>query len=117
MKKLFSSLFIVSLLMGCSSQNTKTTSQEKVAQNGDYVNIDFVGKLDGEVFDGGSGEDYELKLGSDTMIDGFEDGIVGMKLNEEKTITVTFPEEYVADLAGKEATCDITLNKIYREIQ
>lgn len=88
-----------------------------MAQNGDYVNIDFVGKLDGEVFDGGSGEDYELKLGSDTMIDGFEDGIVGMKLNEEKTITVTFPEEYVADLAGKEATFDITLNKIYREIQ
>ena len=117
MKKLFSSLFIVSLLMGCSSQNTKTTSQEKVAQNGDYVNIDFVGKLDGEVFDGGSGEDYELKLGSDTMIDGFEDGIVGMKLNEEKTITVTFPEEYVADLAGKEATFDITLNKIYRETE
>lgn len=121
MKKLFASLCVVSLLFGCSSQETKTPTQEVVAQNGDYVNIDFVGKVDGEEFEGGSTEDYddgyELKLGSNTMIDGFEDGIVGMKLGEEKTITVTFPDNYYEELAGKEATFDITLNKIYREIQ
>ena len=125
MKKLFVSLCVVSLLFGCSSQETKqetkTPTQEGVAQNGDYVNIDFVGKVDGEEFEGGSTEDYddgyELKLGSNTMIDGFEDGIVVMKLGEEKTITVTFPDNYYEELAGKEATFDITLNKIYREIQ
>lgn len=114
MKKIIGCLFVVSLLFGCSSQETK---QEAVAQNGDYVNIDFVGKLDGEEFSGGSSQGYELKLGSDTMIDGFEDGIIGMKLDQEKTITVTFPEDYYEELAGKEATFDITLNKIYREIQ
>ena len=122
MKKILGSFMALVMLLGCSSQsqetqNSDTQNQTAVAQNGDYVNIDFVGKIDGVAFNGGSAEGYELKLGSDTMIDGFEDGIVGMKLDEEKTITVTFPEEYVADLAGKEATVDITLNKIYREIQ
>ena len=122
MKKILGSFMALVMLLGCSSQsqetqNSDTQNQTAVAQNGDYVNIDFVGKIDGVAFNGGSAEGYELKLGSDTMIDGFEDGIVGMKLDEEKTITVTFPEEYVADLAGKEATFDITLNKIYREIQ
>lgn len=112
MKKILGSLFVLSLLFGCFSSDTSSA-----AQNGDYVIIDFVGKMDGVAFDGGSAEGYRLKLGSDTMIDGFEDGIVGMKLDEEKTITVTFPENYTAELAGKEATFDITLHKIYREIQ
>lgn len=112
MKKILGSLFVLSLLFGCFSSDTSSA-----AQNGDYVIIDFVGKMDGVAFDGGSAEGYRLKLGSDTMIDGFEDGIVGMKLDEEKTITVTFPENYTAELAGKEATFDITLHKIYREIE
>ena len=122
MKKILGSFMALVMLLGCSSQsqetqNSDTQNQTAVAQNGDYVNIDFVGKIDGIAFNGGSEEGYELKLGSDTMIDGFEDGIVGMKLDEEKTITVTFPENYTAELAGKEATFDITLHKIYREIQ
>ena len=114
MKKILGSLFVLSLLFGCFSSDTSSA-----AQNGDYVIIDFVGKMDGVAFDGGSAEGYRLKLGSDTMIDGIEDGIVGMKIGEEKTITATFPENYVTapDLAGKEATFDITLHKIYREIQ
>ena len=122
MKKILGSFMALVMLLGCSSQsqetqNSDTQNQTAVAQNGDYVNIDFVGKIDGVAFNGGSAEGYELKLGSDTMIDGFEDGIVGMKLDEEKTITVTFPENYTAERAGKEATFDITLHKIYREIQ
>ena len=122
MKKILGSFMALVMLLGCSSQsqetqNSDTQNQTAVAQNGDYVNIDFVGKIDGVAFNGGSAEGYELKLGSDTMIDGFEDGIVGMKLDEEKTITVTFPENYTVELAGKEATFDITLHKIYREIQ
>lgn len=122
MKKILGSFMALVMLLGCSSQsqetqNSDTQNQTAVAQNGDYVNIDFVGKIDGVAFNGGSAEGYELKLGSDTMIDGFEDGIVGMKLDEEKTITVTFPENYTTELAGKEATFDITLHKIYREIQ
>ncbi len=122
MKKVLGSFIALVMLLGCSSQssetqNNNTQNQEAVAQNGDYVNIDFVGKIDGVAFSGGTAEGYELKLGSDTMIDGFEDGIVGMELNEEKTITVTFPENYTEELAGKEATFDITLHKIYREIQ
>lgn len=124
MKKILGSFMALVMLLGCSSQsqetqNSDTQNQTAVAQNGDYVNTDFVGKIDGVAFNGGSAEGYELKLGSDTMIDGFEDGIVGMKLDEEKTITATFPENYMTapDLAGKEATFDITLHKIYREIQ
>ena len=117
MKKILGSFMALVMLLGCSSQsqetqNSDTQNQTAVAQNGDYVNIDFVGKIDGVAFNGGSAEGYELKLGSDTMIDGFEDGIVGMKLDEEKTITATFPENYMTDLAGKEATFDITLHKI-----
>ena len=95
MKKILGSFMALVMLLGCSSQsqetqNSDTQNQTAVAQNGDYVNIDFVGKIDGVAFNGGSAEGYELKLGSDTMIDGFEDGIVGMKLDEEKTITVRF---------------------------
>ena len=91
--------------------------EDKTAHNGDYVNIDFVGKVDGVAFEGGSAQGYELKLGSNTFIDGFEEQVVGMKPGEKKTIKVTFPKEYTENLAGKDATFDITLHKIYREIQ
>ncbi|AJI53907.1 trigger factor [Francisella philomiragia] len=86
---------------------------ERAVQKDDKVVIDFVGKRDGEVFEGGSANDQELVIGSGQMIPGFEDGIIGMNKDEQKTITVTFPEEYQnKDLAGKEATFDITVKKI-----
>lgn len=86
---------------------------ERAVQKDDKVVIDFVGKRDGEVFEGGSANDQELVIGSGQMIPGFEDGIIGMNKDEQKTITVTFPEEYQnKDLAGKEATFDITIKKI-----
>ena len=86
------------------------------AAMGDVVEIDYVGTMDGEEFEGGSAEGGSLLLGSSTMIDGFEEGIVGMNVEETKTIDVTFPEDYHSeDLAGKAAQFEITLNKIYAE--
>ena len=88
-------------------------SAAKKAKKGEQVIIDFVGKVDGEVFEGGSAENVPLELGSGRMIPGFEDGIIGMKKGEEKTIEVTFPEEYQAEnLKGKAATFDITVHSI-----
>ncbi|MFH1797516.1 MAG: trigger factor [Pseudomonadota bacterium] len=83
------------------------------AEEGDRVTIDFVGKLDGEPFEGGAGNDQQLVLGSKSFIPGFEEQIVGFKAGDEKTITVTFPESYqAAHLAGKEATFDITVKEV-----
>ena len=88
----------------------------RAAAMGDVVNISYVGTIDGEAFDGGSDDDCNLLLGSGSMIDGFEEGIVGMQLEETKTIDVTFPEDYdTEDLAGKAAKFEITLNTIYAE--
>ncbi|MED7819348.1 MULTISPECIES: trigger factor [unclassified Francisella] len=86
---------------------------ERAVEKDDKVVIDFVGKKDGEIFEGGSANDQELVIGSGQMIPGFEDGIIGMNKDEQKTITVTFPEDYQnKDLAGKETTFDITVKKI-----
>ncbi|TGG95569.1 trigger factor [Natronospirillum operosum] len=94
-------------------QRAEYNDVDRAAANDDKVVADFVGKIDGEAFDGGSAEDQELILGSGRMIPGFEEGIVGIKPGAEKTIEVTFPEEYQnKDLAGKKATFDITLKKV-----
>lgn len=83
------------------------------AKLGDVANIDYVG-YDGDVaFDGGTAEGYDLELGSGTFIDGFEDGIVGMEIGEERDLNLTFPEEYHSeDLAGKEVVFHVTLNSL-----
>lgn len=81
-----------------------TEAVERAAENGDTVTIDFEGFVDGVAFDGGKGEDYDLKLGSGTFIPGFEDQLVGKTAGEDVTVTVTFPENYAAEeLKGKEA--------------
>lgn len=83
------------------------------AEDGDRVTIDFVGKKDGEPFEGGSGENYPLELGSNTFIPGFEEQLVGVKTDDVKDVTVTFPEDYqAADLAGKEAVFTVTVHDI-----
>ena len=91
--------------------------EKEEAQNGDRVNIDFVGKKDGVAFEGGSGENYPLELGSNTFIPGFEDQLVGVKVGEEKDVNVTFPEDYQAkDLAGQDAVFSVKVNEIsYKE--
>ena len=115
MKKLFLSVLALTMLLtGCGSKNTG--DKATTAQNGDVITIDFVGKLDGKVFDGGSAENQSLFLGSGQFIDGFEEQIVGMSIDEKKTIEVTFPKEYgSSDLAGKDATFDINMKNIYKE--
>lgn len=87
---------------------------EDAAELGYAVNINYVGRIDGEAFEGGSDEDHVLILGSGSFIDGFEDGVVGMKAGDTKTIDCTFPEDYHSeDLAGKTAAFEVTVNKVY----
>ena len=83
------------------------------AAEGDQLTIDFVGKIDGEVFEGGSAEDADLIIGSNRFIPGFEEQLTGAKVGDEKTIEVTFPEQYqAAHLAGKAATFDVTVKAL-----
>jgi trigger factor len=83
------------------------------AAEGDRVTMNYLGKVDGVAFDGGAAEDADLVIGSDRFIPGFEDQLVGVKAGDEKVITVTFPAEYpAANLAGKEATFDITVKEV-----
>ena len=84
-----------------------------VAQNGDVANIDYVGKKDGVAFDGGTATGFDLDLGSGVFIDGFEDGVVGMKVGETKDLNLTFPEDYNnEELAGADVVFTVTLNSI-----
>ena len=95
-------------------QNQHKTWKEnkRKAKKGDKLTINFVGRVDGEEFEGGKAEGFELELGASKMIPGFETDIIGMKVGEEKTITVTFPEDYHAEnLKGKEAEFDISVTK------
>ncbi|APC97916.1 trigger factor [Francisella frigiditurris] len=86
---------------------------DREVQKDDKVTIDFVGKIDGEVFEGGSADASQVVIGSNQMIPGFEEGIIGMRKDEERTITVTFPTEYQnKELAGKESQFDIVVKKI-----
>mgnify|MGYP001019699967 FL=1 len=83
------------------------------AKTGDLVVMDFVGKVDGVAFDGGTGEDMSVEIGSGRLIPGFEDQIIGVKSGDEKTITVTFPADYnVETLKGKEATFDLVIKDV-----
>lgn len=87
--------------------------EDGAIENGDTVNIDFDGYVDGEQFEGGQAEGYDLEIGSGSFIPGFEEQLVGVKTGEEKDVNVTFPEEYHAEeLAGKEATFKTKVNEI-----
>ena len=94
-------------------KNFVDAKKGKKAENGDQVVIDFVGKLDGVEFEGGSAQDTALELGAGRFIPGFEEQLVGVKAGEEKVITVTFPADYPAEnLKGKDATFDITVKAV-----
>jgi trigger factor len=85
-------------------------------QTGDAVNIDFLGTVDGEEFEGGEAENYQLEIGSGMFIQGFEEQLIGLKPGEERDITVTFPEDYhVKSLANKAAQFHVTLHDIKRK--
>jgi|TARA_B110000211_G_scaffold79415_1_gene93131 trigger factor len=95
------------------SQQTQWTEVLRAAADTDQINIDFEGYLDGEAFDGGAAQGHDLVLGSNSMIPGFEDGILGMETGQDKDITVTFPEDYnAAELAGKDAVFTIKVNTV-----
>lgn len=81
---------------------------------GDIANIDYEGKLDGVAFDGGTAKGYDLEIGSGTFIPGFEDGLVGVKTGETVDVPLTFPENYTAELAGKDVIFTVTVNSIKR---
>ncbi|WP_299603170.1 trigger factor [uncultured Tateyamaria sp.] len=96
-----------------NAQDFKARKKGSKAKDGDQVVMDFVGKVDGEAFEGGSAEDYPLALGSNSFIPGFEEQLVGAKAGEEKAVTVSFPDDYQAEnLAGKEAVFDCTIKEV-----
>lgn len=94
-------------------QNAEWVAVERPAEEGDKVNIDYSGRKDGEPFEGGQAEGSELTLGSGQMIPGFEDAVVGMKAGEEKTVPLTFPEDYHnEELKGAAVEFDIKVNEV-----
>lgn len=101
-------------------QNEKATTKKiknRAAKSGDATNIDFVGKVDGKEFDGGSSEGYSLTLGSNSFITGFEDGVVGMKAGEKKDLKLKFPDDYQTEnLRGKDVVFTVTLNYIEESV-
>ena len=87
-------------------------------ENGDIAIIDFEGFKDGEAFDGGKGENYSLEIGSNTFIPGFEEGVIGMKAEDEKDIELTFPEDYAAkELAGQKVTFKVKVNEVKTKVE
>ena len=96
-----------------SPQAVTYETKKGAAKDGDQVVLDFVGKIDGEAFEGGSAEDYPLVLGSNSFIPGFEDGLLKVKAGDEKDVEVTFPETYQAEhLAGKKAVFTCTIKEV-----
>ncbi|MEP3637178.1 MAG: trigger factor [Paracoccaceae bacterium] len=96
-----------------TAQDFKARKKGSKAKDGDQIVMDFLGKVDGEAFEGGAAEDYPLVLGSNSFIPGFEEQLVGAKAGEEKSVSVTFPAEYQAEhLAGKEAVFECTVKEV-----
>ena len=96
-------------------QSNMLTTQvtDRPVQEGDIVNIDYEGKIDGVAFDGGTAQGYDLAIGSGSFIDGFEDGLIGAETGETRDVAVTFPEDYHGtDVAGKDAVFTVTVNSI-----
>ncbi|MCG3266428.1 trigger factor [Yoonia sp. I 8.24] len=99
--------------LAASPQAVSYEPKKTQAKKDDQVVLDFVGKVDGEAFEGGAAEDYPLVIGSNSFIPGFEDGLLKVKAGEEKDIEVTFPEDYQAEnLAGKKAVFSCTIKEV-----
>ena len=97
-------------------KNARVVSVETPVENGNIAVIDFEGFVDGVAFEGGKAENHSLEIGSGSFIPGFEDQVIGMKIDEEKDINVKFPEEYFSkDLAGKDATFKVKVHEIKKK--
>ncbi len=108
--------YVIQYQLSSSAVNEEITDREDV-QEGDIANIDYTGKKDGEAFDGGSAEGYDLTIGSGSFIDGFEDGIIGHKVGDEFDLDLTFPEDYSnEDLAGQEVVFTVKVNSISQKV-
>ncbi len=95
------------------SKNCTINITDRPVKDGDVVNIDYVGKKDGVAFDGGTASGYDLTIGSNSFIDGFEEGLIGAELGETRDLNLTFPEQYhSADLAGADVVFTVTINSI-----
>lgn len=104
---------ISDMIESLREQNADWVAADRACANGDSVVIDYLGKVDGEAFEGGQAEEQKIELGSGRMIPGFEEGIVGMSAGDEQTIDVTFPEDYQAEnLKGKLAQFDIKVREV-----
>lgn len=94
-------------------ENAEYNPVERAAEMGDNVNCDFEGTVDGEAFEGGSAEDFEVLIGEGFMLEEFENGLIGMKAGDTKEVTLTFPDDYdEGELSGKEAVFSITVNEV-----
>lgn len=97
-------------------QFAEIAPKEGKVENGNTAVIDFEGFVDGKALDGGKGENYPLEIGSHTFIPGFEEGVVGMSVGETKELNLKFPDDYVADLKGKEVKFNVTVREIKERI-
>lgn len=99
--------------LASNAQNFEDRKKGSKAKDGDQVTFDFLGKVDGEAFEGGAAEDYPLVLGSNSFIPGFEEGLVGVKAGDEKDVEVSFPDDYQAEhLAGKAAVFECKIKAV-----
>ncbi len=96
-------------------RSAELVATEEEAKLGDTVVIDFKGYIDGKPFEGGDADNYSLSLGSHSFVPGFEEGLVGIKAGQEKEVEVTFPEQYVKELAGKKATFKVKAHEVKRK--
>lgn len=107
---------IDTMISNLRKQRASWEDSDGAAEDGDRVNLDYKGSRDGEPFDGGSAEGQDLVLGSGSMIPGFEDGLIGLKKGDEKTLKLTFPEDYQAEeLKGKEVEFAVKINKVEKQ--
>ena len=98
-------------------QNTRLVEKDGAIENGDVANIDFKGSVNGEYFEGGAAEGFDLEIGSHTFIEGFEEQLVGLKAGEEKAVLVKFPDNYQAEnLAGKDAKFECKVNAVKSKV-
>ncbi len=103
--------------MAAAQKRYEAAPEGHLAERGDALVIDFVGKVEGEPFEGGSATDHQLELGSSSFVDTFEDQLMGAAAGEARTVEITFPEKYVNDaLAGKAAAFDVTIKEIKRPV-
>jgi len=96
---------------------TRLVAVKRKSKKGDTAVIDFEGFMDGKPFEGGKGENYSLELGSGAFVPGFEEQVIGMKAGEEKELNITFPADYVADLAGKDVVFKVKVNEVKEAVK